>query len=87
MQGKKPRNPEKIRNVNEKKKEGREVGEGVNAGWQGGIRRGMRGMCGPFGGGMDAGKTIFCPFDSERRAGLGGVCAQRETQDLLVVSY
>jgi hypothetical protein len=36
---------------------------------------------------MGAGKTTFCPFARKPRAGLGGVCAQRETQDLLVVSY
>ena len=54
--------------------------------WSGGIRRGMRGMCGPFGGGW-AQEKRFCPFARKLRAGLGGVCAQRETQDLLVVSY
>jgi hypothetical protein len=56
--------------------------------WLGGIRRGMRGMCGPFGGGWAQENNFsFFPFARKPRAGLGGVCAQRETQDLLVVSY
>jgi hypothetical protein len=36
---------------------------------------------------MGAGETTFFPFARKLRAGLGGVCTQRETQDLLVVSY
>ena len=49
-------------------------------------KAGMRGMCGPLGGGW-AQEKLFFPFARKPRAGLGGVCAQRETQDLLDVSY
>jgi hypothetical protein len=74
-------------NVNETKYGGQRVVVRSNCvRWSGGIRRGMRGMCGPFGGEW-AQEKRFCPFARKPRAGLGGVCAQRETQDLLVVSY
>jgi hypothetical protein len=88
MQGEKPRNPEKI------KKKVNENAEGRTGSWwrsecklAGRNKAGNEGDVRAIRTRMGAGKTIFCPFDSEPRAGLGGVCAQRETQDLLVVSY
>ena len=77
MQGKKPRNPEKIRNVNENAEGTTEVGGGVNASWQGGIRRGMRGMCGPFGGEWAQEKRSFALLTVSRELDWGA-CVLRE---------
>jgi hypothetical protein len=47
--------------------------------WSGGIRRGMRGMCGPFGGGW-AQEKRFLPFCQEAESWTGGcVCSERDT--------
>ena len=70
MQGKKPRNPEKIRNVNEN-------AEGRTGSWwriecelAGRNKAGMRGMCGPFGGGWTQEKQFGYSFHSEPSSGL-----------------
>ena len=67
---KSPENPEEIKNFNEMQDGGRGWLVRSECELAGRNKAGMRGTCGPFGGGMDAGKTLGYSFHSEPSSGL-----------------